>query len=525
MGRKVRGMQKRFCFMFFALVAVCCINFGAERVYASGSSVQALTAIRPQMQAYEIFERFSDAVFTIYVSYDGTNFRGSASGFIVDPSGLAVTAQHCLGAPFMRARMQNGSFYDIIGVHNYDVVNDLALIQIDGSGFPYVLLGDSDTVRPGQDITVIGTSRGTFHNRIVPGMVTGFGDFDAFPHNVVDAIMTEASIYGGNSGGPVFDRYGFVIGVIVGRLYEAQDIGGSFIWLPTSMNYVTPINRLSHDTLPPDNLISLAGFHFGFGDAVPYEYLVGYWIWAGGHYVFNADGTGSRDWFGFEGGFEWSIEEGNILVIVQNNEEERWMVRVDDADSLIIGGSFFFRTDGMPEQMELQIIMDVVGTWQWSGGIYIFNADGTGWRDWYLAPGYFYWSASDDHISTMCAFGIVDRWRLNIYDSNNISIGGAHMVRRGNQTHAHLNPSAVIIGVWMIGSDEIVGFSDDGTGFVMTFLVDGTFDHEEFVWRIDGSYLAIDFADETFVFGIVVISENSLRLTDEYGSFMMLRSA
>ena len=393
-----------------------------------------------QMAAYEIFDRFTDAVFTIYVSHDGVTFEGDSSGFIVDPSGIAVTAWHCLGAPYMRARMQDGSFHNIIGVYNYDIANDLAVIRLEGSNFPTVILGDSDSVRPGQGLVIIGTPWGQFHNSITTGIVRGFGDFviNRLDINVRNAIMTDAATFGGNSGGPVFNNLGQVIGVLVGG-WEVDGV-------PVLINYVSPINRINLSPQGLSNLTSLATPGTAPDDIViaPAEIivsrysLVGYWIWAGGYYHFGADGTGSRDWAGATGGFTWRIEGADTLVIVQGGNEERWAVNVLNINSIIISYALFTRVDDAAALTVPPVMHELVGEWQWSGGIYLFDDTGFGWRDWSVAPGYFIWMATEQFISiapvelvgdTLVIEGGAEVWSLDIIDSNNIIIGGAHMAR------------------------------------------------------------------------------------------------
>ena len=493
------------------------------------------------MPAYEIFERFSGAVFTIYISTDGVNFRGSGSGFIIHPNGHAVTAQHVLGAPFMRARMQNGAFYDIIGVHNYDITNDLALIQLEGSNFPFVELGDSASVRPGQEITVIGTSRGTFHNRIVSGMVTGFGNFTAGPHNVIDAIMTDASTYGGNSGGPVFDRTGGVIGVLVGGMYDVQLLGdGREIWIPTSINYVTPINRLNPgNTRNLNNLISLASFQASPVATVPvidqatasHSHLVGYWVWNHGYYRFNIDGTGSRDWRGSAGLFEWHVD-GEWLVITQRGQTERWLLRTPNHGTAIIQNSLFVRVENFAEAQAITIVRaELAGQWEWSGGTYYFDAAGTAtsWRDWSISPDYFVWLATQDLIF-VAPFDDgnfdqgVDIWSLSIHDVNNITIGGANMVRYGAQAPIIQNPSDIFVGRWWYDAwwsdlNFNIVFNADNTGFDDWVLEDGTYEYESFRWRISGNNLLLEFIDGSESWEFVIINNDRIRLI--YGDFIL----
>ena len=486
-----------------------------------------------QMAAYEIFDRFTDAVFTIYVSFDGITFEGESSGFIVDPSGIAVTAWHCLGAPFMRARMQDGTFHNIIGVYNYDITNDLAVIRLEGSNFPSVILGDSDSVRPGQSLVIIGTPWGQFHNSITTGIVRGFGNFtlDRLGINITDAIMTDAATFGGNSGGPVFNNLGQVIGVLVGG-WEVDGV-------PVLINYVSPINRINLSPQGLSNLTSLAAPVAPADRIVIVETeitvsrysLVGYWLWAGGYYHFNVDGTGSRDWVGASGDFTWRIEGADDLVIEQRGNVERWTVNVLNINSMIITNALFTRVEKAAALTASPVVNELVGEWLWSGGVYHFYDDAFGWRDWGVSPGYFIWMATDYFISiapieivgnTVIHEGGAEIWSLDILDTTNIIIGGAHMVRYGTEVVAPQDLAALLMGFWWYEGDYNLAFLESNFGFNDWILPDGTYEYVPFEWRVADNLLFLEFDIGYAVAEIIVINIDTVLLTFDDGLRLLL---
>ncbi|MEK7069416.1 MAG: trypsin-like peptidase domain-containing protein, partial [Patescibacteria group bacterium] len=112
-----------------------------------------------------------------------------------------------------------------------DPVLDIALIKIEGTGFPPLSLGNSDSLLTGQTVIAIGNALGEFKNTVSVGVISGlsrsvtagssFGKSELLDH----VIQTDAAINPGNSGGPLLDLSGRVIGVNVAVVQGSQGIG------------------------------------------------------------------------------------------------------------------------------------------------------------------------------------------------------------------------------------------------------------------------------------------------------------
>ena len=138
--------------------------------------------------------------------------EGVGSGFIVDASGLIVTSQHVVkGADSVTVTLQDGRKLDarVVGA---DPKTDLALLEVDaGEALPVVEFGDSERTRVGDWVVAVGNPFG-LGGTVTAGIVSGRGrDIGSGPYD--DFLQIDAPINRGNSGGPLFDRSGRVVGV------------------------------------------------------------------------------------------------------------------------------------------------------------------------------------------------------------------------------------------------------------------------------------------------------------------------
>ena len=142
----------------------------------------------------------------------GAERHALGSGFILDSDGYIITNNHVVeDASEVKVQLGDKREFDatVIGT---DPQTDLALLKIEaGKALPQVTLGDSDELRVGEDVIAVGNPFG-LGGTVTRGIVSAIGrDINAGPY--VDFIQTDAAINRGNSGGPLFDLEGRVIGV------------------------------------------------------------------------------------------------------------------------------------------------------------------------------------------------------------------------------------------------------------------------------------------------------------------------
>jgi serine protease Do len=142
----------------------------------------------------------------------GAQITSLGSGFIISPDGVVVTNNHVIeSADAIEVILQNGRRYDAIVVGR-DPATDIAVLRVQGgTPLPYVEMGDSDTARVGDIVLAIGNPFGLGGSLSVGVVSARNRNIDAGRYD--DFIQTDAAINRGNSGGPLFNTDGEVIGV------------------------------------------------------------------------------------------------------------------------------------------------------------------------------------------------------------------------------------------------------------------------------------------------------------------------
>jgi serine protease Do len=174
-----------------------------------------------EVQQYRQYSPWDDPFFRYFFG-DRTVTRQVqelGSGFIISPDGYILTNDHVAGnAKEIKVTLTNGKKYkaDLIGT---DRVSDIALVKIAGSDFPYLKLGNSEDVVIGEWAIALGNPFGLFEYNDKPtvtvGVIsaTGMNLQEKEGRNYRGMIQTDAAINAGNSGGPLLNAVGEVIGV------------------------------------------------------------------------------------------------------------------------------------------------------------------------------------------------------------------------------------------------------------------------------------------------------------------------
>lgn len=168
---------------------------------------------------------------------------GGGTGFIVSDDGMVLTNKHVVmddqaeytvltndGRKFDAKVLAKDPFQDlaILKIEKEQSLNDQGVSQ--SKPFPVVKLGNSDRIKIGQSVIAIGNALGEFRNTVSSGVISGLGrtitaSGGGLSETIEDVIQTDAAINSGNSGGPLLNLTGEVIGVNMAKADNAQNIG------------------------------------------------------------------------------------------------------------------------------------------------------------------------------------------------------------------------------------------------------------------------------------------------------------
>ena len=160
-------------------------------------------------------------------STGGTALAGTGSGFIISEDGYVMTNYHVVeGAEKLTVTTHLGEEYDarLIGS---DEINDVALLKVDADGLDPVEIGSSDDLLVGDMVIAIGNPLGELTSTATVGYVSGKDRSVTTDGTMINMLQTDAAINSGNSGGPLFNMKGQVIGITTAKYSGTTGSGAS----------------------------------------------------------------------------------------------------------------------------------------------------------------------------------------------------------------------------------------------------------------------------------------------------------
>jgi 2-alkenal reductase len=159
----------------------------------------------------DVVAKVGPAVVTV-INNDQRGQVGSGSGAVISPDGYIITNNHVVdGASSLDVIFSDGTSRTaaLVGA---DALMDLALLKVDGAVPTYIPIGDSDALRQGETVIAIGSPLGEYKNSVTVGVVSALNrNLDGgMPEGL---IQTDAAINNGNSGGPLINMNGEIIGI------------------------------------------------------------------------------------------------------------------------------------------------------------------------------------------------------------------------------------------------------------------------------------------------------------------------
>ena len=245
---KTKTSKNRFA-TFASLVAVAlsgtalyyAYNRPTTSIFHSSNSASNNAATFAEGSISEIANSVSKSVVSIITntSTTGSFFTGQVSqaagtGFILSSDGYIATNKHVVAnATKIGVILDDGSTYEDVELIGTDPINDFAIVKIkDVKDLTPIKIGDSKTTNIGQQVVAIGNALGTYQNSVTSGIISGKGrsltasDSSRTTYETLsDMIQTDAAINGGNSGGPLVNAAGEVIGINTAYASQGNNVG------------------------------------------------------------------------------------------------------------------------------------------------------------------------------------------------------------------------------------------------------------------------------------------------------------
>ena len=279
--------------------------------------IQTVDGVKAMSDA-EVYAANVNSVVSINVTgTSGTNFFGqpvqtasAGSGFILTPDGYIVTNYHVVeNAETVKVSLYNGDEYDARYVGG-DEEYDIAVIKIEGSELPAVTLGDSSALNVGDHVLAIGNPLGELTFSMSGGMVSSVNraiNVDGTPFNM---IQTDTSINSGNSGGPLFNQYGEVVGIVSAKY--SSSAGGASV---EGLGFAIPMNDvvamiqdiMTNGYITNKPYLGITGGSMTEQMAAQYRYDI-----STGVFVYSVEEGGAADRAG--------LKMGDVILKVDDNE-------------------------------------------------------------------------------------------------------------------------------------------------------------------------------------------------------------
>ena len=279
-----------------------------------GTNVVADGSVLAPGEIYSIACRQVVAVTTeiTYKNYFGYTTSGavSGSGFIISDDGYILTNYHVIedaarGGYEISVLTHDGSEY-IASIVGHEPENDVAVLKIEAEGLSPATLGDSDAMAVGDSIYAVGNPLGELEYTMTSGMVSALDrdittyDSDSGSYNTINMFQIDAAVNSGNSGGPVYNSKGQVIGIVTAK-YSDSGVEG--------LGFAVPINdalAIAEDLITKGYVSGKA--YMGIeADTLPASVNQYYGLPAGA-YVVSVEPGSAADRAG--------LEEGDIIIAI-----------------------------------------------------------------------------------------------------------------------------------------------------------------------------------------------------------------
>ncbi len=262
-----------------------------KRLSGSAASAPASGTLQTPKEVYannaESVVAISAKVQTISFGGQPSSGTSSGSGFIITEDGYVVTNYHVVERAFSVSVIMSGGEEYEAKVVGFDSANDVAVLKIEAENLPAVVLGSSDELSIGDMVVAIGNPLGALTATLTVGYVSGKNREVTTDSTIINMIQTDAAINSGNSGGPLFNMYGEVVGITSAKYSGTTSSGASI----EGISFAIPI----------DDVMSI------IGDLRDFGYVTGAYL---GVTVKNTDASAASLYGMPTGAYVVTIEDG-----------------------------------------------------------------------------------------------------------------------------------------------------------------------------------------------------------------------
>ena len=209
-----------------------------------GATLEVETDRGPELTAQEIYQRVNPSVVTVLAQLEGSASVGT--GVIFRSDGYILTNYHVLaGGRDCTVALDTGRTYEALYVAG-DERNDLAVLKVNLTGLPAATFGDSDQLVVGDKVYAIGNPLGVeLRGTLTDGIVSAINRDVQVDGRTMNLIQTNAALNSGNSGGPLINAYGQVVGINTIKMSsDYSNVEGLGFAIPSAS-----IRRLVNDLL------------------------------------------------------------------------------------------------------------------------------------------------------------------------------------------------------------------------------------------------------------------------------------
>jgi serine protease Do len=191
----------------------------------------------------QVYTQNVDAVVSVVCRVQSGNGYGesSGSGFLISADGYVVTNYHVIEGATEVVVVPHGAKEMTATVVGSDVTNDVALLKVEGQNLPCVTIGSSDALAVGDQVVAIGNPLGELTATLTVGYVSAKDRIVDTDGTVINMLQTDAAINSGNSGGPLFNARGEVVGINTAK-YSGTSSSGATI---EGIGFAIPIDDVA----------------------------------------------------------------------------------------------------------------------------------------------------------------------------------------------------------------------------------------------------------------------------------------